>query len=260
MEEIRITIDGTYMNVIKFGNGPKNLAVVAGVNLLGLEGQGDTIAAAYDMFTDDYTVYMFDRRKKLKVGTTVKDMAEDILYCLDQLEVSRTSLYGVSQGGMIVQYMTLLRPNMVEKLVIASSACRINPMLEKVSAKWIALAEAKDVVAFNHETFIDVYSQQFLDSVGDMLPELEKMGTAEDCDRFVIEMKACEGFDVHDRLNEIDCPVFVLGDEQDKVLGTEGSYEIAEAIGCDIYIYNGYSHAVYDEAPDIKDRIKQFLD
>ncbi|MBR6311681.1 MAG: hypothetical protein IKR51_01740 [Oscillospiraceae bacterium] len=35
---------------------------------------------------------------------------------------------------------------------------------------------------------------------------------------------------------------------------------VAEGIGCGIYMYEGYSHAVYDEAPDFRGRLKAFFD
>ncbi|MBQ0079778.1 MAG: alpha/beta hydrolase, partial [Eubacterium sp.] len=188
------------------------------------------------------------------------DMAEDIIRCLKELGVERTCVYGVSQGGMIAQVLAIKYPQLVEKLVICSSACRENEVLKKVIGRWIELASAGDVVGFNHQSFMDVYSPAFLEGVKDMLPQLEQMGTEEDCKRLLVELNACIGLDIYDQLENIDCPVLVMGDEQDKVLGIEGTYEIAEALGCDSYVYNGYSHAVYDEAPDIKNRVKQFLD
>ena len=46
---------------------------------------------------------------------------------------------------------------------------------------------------------------------------------------------------------------------RDKVVGKDAQKEIAEKLGCDIYMYgNEYGHAVYDEAPDYIDRIMDF--
>ena len=39
-----------------------------------------------------------------------------------------------------------------------------------------------------------------------------------------------------------------------------GSLDIALALGCELYMYGApYGHAVYDEAPDYKNRIYSFL-
>lgn len=43
------------------------------------------------------------------------------------------------------------------------------------------------------------------------------------------------------------------------MIGIEGSYEIADRLKCESYIYENYSHVVYDEADDIKEKILEFL-
>ena len=35
--------------------------------------------------------------------------------------------------------------------------------------------------------------------------------------------------------------------------------DLAEALGCGLYVYEGYGHAVYDEAPDYLARVGFFL-
>ena len=86
------------------------------------------------------------------------------------------------------------------------------------------------------------------------------IGTPDDCDRFLCLLDAMNGLDLYDRLDGITCPVLVLGDENDKVLGVEASREIAAKLACEIHIYDEFSHAVYDEAPDIKVQLKMFAD
>ncbi len=44
-----------------------------------------------------------------------------------------------------------------------------------------------------------------------------------------------------------------------RYIGVEGSCEIIKKLDFPSYIYDQYSHAVYDEAPDIKRKIIQFL-
>ena len=62
-----------------------------------------------------------------------------------------------------------------------------------------------------------------------------------------------------DNLKKIKCPAAVVGAAGDKVFSIDDFRLIAEAIGCEMYIYENYSHAVYDEAPDFKERIASFF-
>lgn len=259
MSEIKINLDNTYMNVIQFGHGTKVLSIIAGLSLSGLEGQGNAVAASYGLFEEEYTVYLFDRKKVVPEGYTIREMAKDVWYCLNELNVKSTAVYGVSQGGMIGQWLALDHPEMVEKLIVCSSMSKPTTHIVEVLNEWISIAKTYDVVNLNRSFFKHVYSKNFLESVKDLLPQLEKVGTHDDCDRFINLANSIYHFDVYEQLKDIKCPVFVLGDKNDDVIGVEGSSLIAEKCGCDIYLYDSYSHAVYDEASDIKERIFTFL-
>ena len=45
----------------------------------------------------------------------------------------------------------------------------------------------------------------------------------------------------------------------DRVLGAQAAVDLAEALNYPCYIYEGYGHGVYDEAPDYLARIAAFL-
>ena len=73
------------------------------------------------------------------------------------------------------------------------------------------------------------------------------------------------GYDVREELHNIKCPTFVVGCEGDRVFGPEASRQIYEGVSmgndkCELYIYDdSYGHAVYDEAPDFKERLYNFM-
>ena len=53
--------------------------------------------------------------------------------------------------------------------------------------------------------------------------------------------------------------MLVLGAGCDKVVTGEASEEIAEKLGCEIYMYDDLGHAAYEEAKDFNVRIIEFL-
>ena len=78
---------------------------------------------------------------------------------------------------------------------------------------------------------------------------------------FEIYSSASDGFDIRDELAYVDKPVFIIGSRKDKVISPSAILETAEYLKTDtsVFLYSGYSHAVYDEAPDIKERIYSFF-
>lgn len=257
--ERKIIIDDTYMNVISFGNGKRNLAVIAGVSLTGLEGMGEAIESALSVYSTDFTVYVFDRKKLLPTGYTMNDMAEDIYICLKQLGIEQISVFGASQGGMIGQVLAINHPEIVENLIVCSTIARLTENNSSTIDKWLEAAKKHDVKQVN-ELFLEyVYSDAFIESIKDSIPEIINQGSDTDCDRFVIMLEAIKNFDIYDSLDKIQCPTLVIVDVNDNVFDYRSSYEIADKLQCDMISYDKYSHAVYDEAPDLKNRVIDFI-
>ena len=259
METISIKLDDTYMNVVKFGTGNKNMLMIAGLSLAGLDGQEEGIVQALSNFSDDFTVYLFDSKKHIKGEYSIEMMAEDLYSALQQLGISKAFVYGVSQGGMEGQALALAHPELVEKLALCSTFAKATDLMKATSKSWIEYAKNYDVVGLNRDFFKHVYSKKFLKQFEAALPALEQVGTKQDCEHIIPLIEACLKFDVLDRIQEIKCPVLVMGDKNDDVTGIEGTYQIAEKLNCESYVYDDFSHAVYDEAPDIKDRVLDFF-
>ena len=258
--EQHIELDDTYMNVIKFGSGKKILTVIAGISLCGLEGLGNQIENNFRFLTSDFTVYIFDRKKVLPENYTMTDMAEDIFLCLNQLGISKTSLYGISQGGMISMLFAIHHPELVEKLVLCSTSAKVENT-NKAFSEWKKASDSENITALN-QLFLDyVYSDSYKEAIKEFIPQLLKQGTMEDLKRFLILLKSMENFDITNLLNSIKCPTLVICDMNDKIFNYKCSNEIAEKIGfqlCKTFLYNQYSHAVYDESPDVLKKVAKF--
>ena len=86
---------------------------------------------------------------------------------------------------------------------------------------------------------------------------LEKNATF---DRFLIETKTCLTHNVYSKLNKITASTLIIGARKDFALGIEGSEELANKInGSELYIYEEYSHGVYEHAKDFNKRVIAYL-
>jgi pimeloyl-ACP methyl ester carboxylesterase len=56
-------------------------------------------------------------------------------------------VFGVSQGGMVAQYLAIDHPERVRKLVLGVTAARVNPVMEEAVGSWTAWAERGDYAA-----------------------------------------------------------------------------------------------------------------
>ncbi len=253
-----VEIKDNEMDYFSFGSGKRNMLIIPGLSLKNVMLSADAIAEAYSMFCEEYTVYVFYRVRRLTNGYTVEDMADDTASAMIKLGIDNAYVFGASQGGMIAQIIAIKYPHLVAKMVIGSSASRLNDIAKSNINEWVSLARQRNAVALNHSIFTLLYSTEMLDSLGDALFELEKDGTDDEMARFEILAGACNSYDIYDDLQRIECKTLVIGANNDRVLTGQASVEIAQKLNCELYMYDG-EHAIYDEAPDYKNRINDFF-
>lgn len=260
MKEFKINIDDTYFNVIQFGDGAKNMTLISGVTVTGLEGSGIMVSAAYEKFHKDFTVTLVERRKVLPEGFTLADMTNDVYRVLTELGIKKTSIVGFSQGGMIAMKLAAEHPELVEKLVVGSSSAKPCEENNNTVHRWVSLAEAGDVVEMNRQMIHDVYSDEYTEKYAPAFRAMEKIGSEADRKRFAILCKAVVDTDLTAELEKIKCKTLVTGALGDRIFNKDSWDLIAEKIeGAEEHIVEGYSHAVYDEAPEFKDILFDFL-
>ena len=245
------------MKYMRFGSGEKTMVILPGLSLKPVTDSAKSVEKAYKCFNKDYTVYLFDRRSDVEEGYSLEDMADDTLEKITELGLKEIYLFGVSQGGMIAQLMVLKRPELFRKMVLASTTNRFNnDRLEE----WLALAEEKDVKKLVRTFSQLIYSEKTYRKFKPFLALMYKDMDEEDLRRFEIYAKSVSGFDVSDRSKEILVPTLILGSIKDKIIDPAEMILMHEQMPeSDLYLYEDYSHAVYDEAPDFKERIMAFF-
>jgi pimeloyl-ACP methyl ester carboxylesterase len=257
--EESVNIPSGNLSYLSFGKGQKNLIIIQGLSVRDIKGAGASLALMYKIFSKDYRVWFFDRRAVVKEGLTNWDLAEDIYFAMEKLSIESADLFGVSQGGMIAMALTLEHPERIGKLVLGVTSSRANENMKKVVSKWVTCALKKDGITINKETFSLMYTSGYLRKYRLFMPLLVRMIKPRDFNRFAILASAILKFDCYERLEEIKCPVLVLGGESDKITTSEASIEIAEKLKCEIHMYSEYGHAAYEEAKDFNQRVYDFL-
>jgi pimeloyl-ACP methyl ester carboxylesterase len=258
-----ITTAGFSMDYFRFGHGDKIFVILPGLSVDSVLRYADAVADAYRLFSDDFTVYLFDRRKDLPVSYSVQEMARDTAEAFQALGLDPVYLFGASQGGMIAMTIAIEHPELVRRLVLGSTSACVSGDRYRLFEKWAAMAKtgkARDVyLAFGEALF----PQDVWEHSRDSFAEAANGVTDADLKRFVILAEGIKGFDVVHDLEKIACPVLVIGSEDDQVLGAEASAQIAQRLqgrsDCELYLYKGYGHAAYDTAPDYRERILRFL-
>lgn len=259
VKEQKIEIHNMQTDYITFGKGTKTLIMIQGLNTRGIKGAAVPIAYMYRIFAKDYKVYLFDRRPEVFDGITVRNLADDIAAAMDKLGIKNADVIGVSQGGMIAQYIAIDRPDLINKLVLAVTLSKNNATVKSVIVNWITLTQQGAMKQLVMDMAEKMYSDAYVKRYKPFMPLLTVMQKPKDAQRFIVLAEACLTCNAYEELDKIQCPVFVIGGRQDKVVGSNSSEEIAQKIGCKIFMYEQLGHAAYEEAKDFNQRIYDFL-
>ena len=256
-----IRIDGTDCDYISFGSGIDILIMLPGVGdgFRTAKGVAVPFAMMYRKFAEHFKVYVFSRRNNILDGFTTGDMADDIAVIMDDLGIENAAFFGVSQGGMIAQQMAIRHPDKVSSLVLAVTASRPNEIMRDSLGSWMEMSDRDDYAGIMQDTAERSYTGTYLERAK-MMYAMLALNSPKDYTRFKVLCSSCLKHDAYEDLERISCPTLIIGADSDKVLGGEASIEMAAKIpDSELYMYEGYSHGVYEQAKDFNDSVLRYL-
>lgn len=257
-----VKTDGFEMEYCKFGSGPRTFVMIPGLSIQSVMGAANDVEAGFELFKDDFTTYLFDRRKEVPEKYSVYDMAKDAAEAIKAIGLTDIYLFGASQGGMIAMTIAIEHPELVKKLAVGSTSPRVTKEQYEGIQSWIDLAKKGDKEGLYLSFGQKVYPPAVFEQFKDYFRETSKTVTDEELAKFIIIASGMRDFNITDRLDDIQCPVLTTGTFEDAVLDSDSTMEIAEKLdekqGFRLYMYTGFGHASFDTAPDYRQRVLDF--
>lgn len=258
-----VKTDDFEMEYFTFGNGKKFFVLLPGLSIQSVLGAKEAVEEKFGFANDEFTTFLFDRRKDVPDGYTIYDMADDTAVAMKELGISDAYIFGASQGGMIGLVLAIRYPELVKKLALGSTSSHVLPEQRKVIDEWIRLAKEKDKMGLCHEYGKEIYPQAVYEQCKDYFTSVAESVTDAELEKFIILARSILDFDVTADLKKISCPVIALGEYNDEVLDSDATMIIAENLDYRpdfvLYMYNGYGHAAFDTAPDYTKRVFDFF-
>lgn len=259
----QLTLDSATVHYLQFGKGDKHLIMIPGLGdgLKTAEGMALPVAYQYRAFAKaGYTVTLLSRREPLPEGCTTREMAADLAVCMDKLGIQQADVLGVSQGGMIAQWLAIDAPEKVRKLVLTVTAPSGNETVHAVVSHWIDMARRGDYAGIMTDTAKVSYSDAYLRKNRLFLPLLGVVGKPKNFTRFLRMADACLTHDATAHLQNIQSPTLIIGGEKDQIVTAEASRDLHHGIAdSQLSMYPEYGHALYEEAKDFNQRVLTFL-
>lgn len=116
-----VKVGNSEMEYIKFGNWKKVFVIIPGLSLKSVLLSEEAITASFSEFTNEFTVYVFDRIKDIPEDYSIYDMAEDTYNTMINLWIKSCNIFWASQWWMIAECIAIKHPNFVEKMILWST-------------------------------------------------------------------------------------------------------------------------------------------
>ena len=246
------------MKYTKFGKGKRILVILPGISFRPVSATPEALADSFKDFIEDYTVYCLDRKENMPVPYSVEEMAEDTVKALNELGIRKFDLYGASQGGMMALYIALKYPDMVRKLIVASSGAYMSEGAVEFFERINGYLDERNVRSLVRYCIGMIYTKEFCDACLEDL--IEYYGDLSDYELKQFKAQVSDdSFYILDKLDKIKAKTLLIAAEGDKIFGISPTLQMAYKMGIECVIYDGYSHAVYDEAEDMRKRMLDFL-
>ncbi len=253
-----VTVGNTDMYYVAFGEGAKKLIVLPGLSdgLWTVKGKAWLMAGSFKRFSKDYTVYIFSRKNDLPDNYSIKEMADDQAEAMRHLGIDRAIVMGVSQGGMVSQYLAANYPDMVEKLILVVTAPYANDTIRSVVTNWINMANAGTHTKLMVDTAEKVYTEAFNKKNKKYLSVLAGFTKPASYDRFLTNAHAILNFDAREDLAKIKCPTYIMSGNRDNTVGNDAPYELnADIVNSELMIFDGLGHGLFEEDKHFYDKV-----
>lgn len=182
--------------------------------------------------------------------------AEDWAALLDALAVRGACLVGFSQGGMIAMTLALARPDLIDALVLVSTACRSHANARENMEARIAAMREQGAEASARIGAASVFSPAFLAANPERLAQFVAWRAAMAQEPLAEAMRAAYGFDLKAALSAVRKPCLVVAGTADTLTRPDAVVEVAAAIpGAAFETVAGAGHMIPVEQPEAFDRL-----
>lgn len=278
-----ISHDGVKIYYEITGIGKKELFFIMG---LGVDKRGWLFQVPY--FSEKYKVFLVDNRGVGKSDVpdgffSTEDIAKDILCIMDKEGVEKAYFVGASMGGMILQKLSAIAPQRVEKQVLACTLAKLDEHEKELMKKGLKFVKDIDIDKIDENNIKEyiklviesdaerifnflsknIFSPQFLEQNKELILDFFRnyLNDGFKIKGFAKQLYAILNHDSTEDLEKIKAKTLVITGDKDKMVPKEKSIFIASRIkNSTLKIVENGSHAFMFEMPDVFNReVDKFL-
>jgi pimeloyl-ACP methyl ester carboxylesterase len=236
------------------------LAFEPGVEAAGTEWMA---ASLLKPFAKRRRVLFVNRRRGLPRGMSMADLAAEHADAIRSLEAGPVDVAGLSTGGSIAQQLAADHPDVVDRLVLLCTACRLGPegraMQRRVAAR-IRRGARRQALAVTMAGLVPPKRGQVVAGALGWLAGPRLLAGGDDLADMATTIEAEDGFDLATCRSPIRAPTLILAGSEDRFYSPELFTETARLIpGSRLRVFEGRGHVTVARHPEWTREIERFV-
>lgn len=225
-----------------------------------------------DEFATKFRVITFDPRgiSRSPIGqgesVSIPSIADDIVALLEKLEIEKAHILGISFGGFVALDFALRFPERVKRLVLASTSFggprHVAPSMDVLAA--FASTDGLNTADRIRKYLTVAFSPDFVETNGEAVDRFCDLREKNFVPRevYMQQLQAALSFDVEDRVSKINAETLVITGDNDVVVPTQNSRNLAAAIpNSTLRFISGSGHMAFvEQASEFNRIVTDFLD
>lgn len=220
---------------------------------------------------EHYRLLVFDPRGvgasgPAPLGCSTRGMAADVRVLLQTLRIARANVFGLSLGGMVGEWLAIDAPELVNKLILASTLPRAGAISRRIAGDVLSFARwfLRPGIGAEVGLVRQILSPEFRRAQPERVAAIEALVRAHPTSRANLWKLAlaAAGHDAEPRLSEIAAPTLLLVGARDPVAGSRSQTELILGIAdARLEVIRESGHDLSLEAPDATyAHVRAFLD
>ena len=199
------------------------------------------------------------------IATTIDEMANDAVRLLDELEIEKTVIFGVSMGGAIAQRIVLDHPDRVRALILAVTWARPIEFMRRQDTLARLIVENAGTEGLLDGSLVRMFTPEFFEVGQEVIDRMVAAfmvdeGKMPDPSVLTAQIDAIGKHDTLGELPKVKCPTLVMGAKMDQMVPYLGSKEIAAAIeGAELVTFETGHGCMVEEMEPFNAKVTEFL-
>ncbi|MFW9831412.1 MAG: alpha/beta fold hydrolase [Candidatus Thorarchaeota archaeon] len=214
--------------------------------------QVDSFARNYRLITVD--LKGFGKSTKPRKEYRVHSHADDLAHLLQNLNISKTHVCGLSMGGMVGEVLAIKYPQLVKGLVLADSAAMIADYAVSDRLTLMADHDMNWFANWGTKKILRLASDEAKNHVREMIRRVEKTD-------YRLAIISTAGFNIANELKKIKSPTLIIQGEKDETVPMWHAEQLKSWIpGAKFVIMKGASHMTpVDNPKEFNQLVLDFL-